>query len=230
MRNEDAQKLLQKVKRDYAKIAEEFNQTRKTDWKEFTDFLPYVKDGDTVFDIGCGNGRLYDFLSKNYKIKYTGIDNNKKLLQFAEKQHQEHGVKVCKFKEGDLLKIPAKSEAADVVLTIAALHHIPSKALRKKAVEELHKITKKGGIFIVSVWNLFQPKYKKYIWKSRIRKLISLGKYDSRDTLIPWGKSGVTRYYYAFKESELADLLKQNGFEIIKATKGNNLVFICRKS
>lgn len=230
MRKEDAQKLLQKVKRDYAKIAEEFNQTRKMDWKEFTDFLPYVKDGDRVYDIGCGNGRLYDFLSKNLKIKYTGIDNNKELLQFAEKQHKKCSANVCEFKEGDLLKIPAKSEIADMVFTVAALHHIPSKSLRKKAMEELHRITKRKGIFIVSVWNLFQPKYKKYIWKSRIRKLISLGKYDSRDTLIPWGKSGVTRYYYAFKESELKDLLEQSGFEIIKRKKGNNLVFICRKS
>ncbi|MBI4235728.1 class I SAM-dependent methyltransferase [Candidatus Peregrinibacteria bacterium] len=225
-----AQKLLKKVKEDYAQIAEEFDQTRRSDWKEFTSFLPYIKNGDKVYDIGCGNGRLYDFLSKNPKVKYTGFDNNKKLLKLAEKQHQKEEGTICQFKIGDLLKIPAPSNSADATFTIAALHHIPSVEMRKKAILELTRVTKKNGIVIISVWNLFQPKYKKYIWKSRLRKLISFGKYDSRDTLIPWRKSGVRRYYYAFREPELTKLLSGIGLEILEKIKDNNFVFICRKS
>jgi hypothetical protein len=90
------------------------------------------------------------------------------------------------------------------------------------------RILKEKGTLIITVWNLFQPKYKKYIWKSRLRHILSFGKYDSRDTFIPWGKTGVNRYYYAFKPKEFIKLV-DNKFEIIKEIKGNNLIYICRK-
>lgn len=222
MREKTAISLLKKVKKDYAKIAEEFDQTRKTKWEEFDNFLKYIKDKNTVTDIGCGNGRFYEFLKQHKKTKYIGIDNNKKLLEKAKKE------KNAKFIKGDLLKIPLKKESVNVVLEIASLHHIPSKELREKAVKEVNRVLKKNGIFIVSVWNLFQPKYKKYIRKAFLKSILSLGKYDPRDTFIPWAKK-TERYYYAFKENELEKLLKKNGFEILEKEKNNNIVFICRK-
>lgn len=211
--------LLKKVVDDYDNIANEFDTTRKREWKEFEEFLPYIKDGQSIADIGCGNGRFYAFLKKsqthhgiNKKINYTGVDNSKKLLEIAKKEHKTN------FIYGDLLKIPLEDKTQDIVVSIAALHHIPTEKLRKKAISNLHKILKKDGTLIITVWNLHQPKYKKYIGKN----------FGPQDSLIPWGKSGIERYYYAFKPDELKGLLKEK-FEVIKFYKGNNFVFICRK-
>jgi tRNA (uracil-5-)-methyltransferase TRM9 len=220
-----AKKLLKKVKEDYNQISAEFDQTRKHSWKEFESFLEYISEGDSIADLGCGNGRLYDFLRGKKEIKYIGIDNSEELIKAAKKNFPE-----VKFKVGDLLDIPEKDESTDVAAAIASFHHIPSKELREKSVKEISRILKANGIFILSVWNLFQPRYKKYIRKSRIKSLTTLGKYAPRDTLIPWGKTGVMRYYYAFKEKELENLLKKAGFEILDHQKGNNLVYICRKN
>ena len=222
MREKTAISLLKKVVKDYADIAEEFNQTRKNKWEEFDNFLKYIKDKNIVADIGCGNGRFYEFLKKHKKTKYIGIDNNRKLLEKAKK---EEG---AKFMKGDLLKIPLKKDIVNVVLEIASLHHIPSKKLREKAIKEANRVLKTNGIFIVSVWNLFQPKYKKYIRKAFLKSILTLGKYDTRDTFIPWAKK-TERYYYAFKENELQKLLEKNGFKILEKEKNNNIVFICRK-
>lgn len=231
MKGKTAQKILTKVKKDYEDISEDFNITRKSDWKEFHLFLDYIKDGSYLADLGCGNGRFYSFIHKHRKIKYVGVDNSPKLLKYAEEQLKNtKSLTEPKFLLGDLLNVPLKAAEIDVTVSIASLHHIPSREFRQEAIKEMFRILKKNGILIISVWNLFQPKYKKYIWKSRLQHILSFGKYDCRDTLIPWGKSGVKRYYYAFTPNELRKLLEENGFEIISEHITNNFVFICKKS
>ena len=244
MKDSTARELLEKVKDDYDNIANEFDQTRQHDWKEFNLFLKYINDDDKIADLGCGNGRFYEFLRKNRKIReplkntgsqqnsqkllrYTGIDNNKKLLNMAKSKLKSD--KNAKFLEGDLLKTGLEKSSIDMVAAIASFHHLPGKEIRKKSLLEINRILKNKGKLIISVWNLFQTKYKKFIWKARIRRILSLGKYDWRDTFIPWGKSGTKRYYYAFKANELEKLLKENGFKIIEKFSANNLVFICEK-
>ncbi|PIR54802.1 hypothetical protein COU74_03585 [Candidatus Peregrinibacteria bacterium CG10_big_fil_rev_8_21_14_0_10_36_19] len=223
MQQKTAKEILKKVVEDYDNIAQEFDTTRKYNWKEFEQYLPYIKENDQVLDIGCGNGRLYKFLSENKKIKYIGLEKSKKLLDAAKKNFNQ-----AKFVHGDMLKLPFKEKSQDVITSIASLHHIPSEKLRKKALTEMHKTLKENGILILSVWNLFQPKYKKYIWQSRIKSLLSLGKYDPRDTFIPWNNKA-KRYYYAFTKNELEKLLTQANFQILDHHISNNFVYICKK-
>jgi len=224
MRNKTAKELLAKVKKDYSKISTEFNITRKRDWKEFLTILPFIKNKETLVDLGCGNGRFTEFL-KNHKkhVNYIGIDNNKELLGKAKENFG------AKFQEGDLLKTGLPSNSVDHIISIAAFHHIPSKKLRIKSLREINRTLKQNGTFSLTVWNLFQPKYKKYIWRSRLKHILSFGKYDSRDTFIPWGKTGVKRYYYAFTKNEIKNLLEKNGFTIVKEKIGRNFLLICKK-
>jgi ubiquinone/menaquinone biosynthesis C-methylase UbiE len=224
MRQKTAQKLRRKVVEDYDNIAKEFDSTRKGEWENFSLILPYVKNNDYVVDLGCGNGRLLNFLEKNRKIKYLGVDNSKTLLELAKKHYNK-----ALFLHADILDLPIENNTVDKALAIASIHHIPSKELRAKAIKEAYRILKNNGVFILTVWNLFQPKYKKYIWTARLKCLFSLGSYDLRDTFIPWGKSGIKRYYYAFKFNELKKLLENNGFEIIKTHIDDNFLFICKK-
>lgn len=227
MKEQTTKQLLTKVINDYDAIAGEFSNTRQSRWKEFKIFLKYMKNSQRIADLGCGNGRFYDFLKQNRKIKYTGIDNSKNLLNLAKIKFKNDSN--CQFLEGDLLKTGLKTNSANTVTAIASFHHLPGKITREKSLREIQRILKKNGIFMVSVWNLFQPKYKKYVWKARLKHILSLGKYDWRDTLIPWGKSGVKRYYYAFKPAELQKLLEENNFKVLEKIIDNNLVFICRK-
>lgn len=67
MNLEYAKCLMEKTKRDYDEIAEEFSATRKTMWPELADLDKYVKAGDKVLDIGCGNGRLFGYLLERVK-------------------------------------------------------------------------------------------------------------------------------------------------------------------
>jgi len=157
-------------------------------------------------------------------VNYTGIDNSSNLIAEAKKAHPR-----SKFIEGDLLDIPLPDTTQDLVVAIASLHHIPSEKLRKLAVQEMHRILKSRGKLAVTCWNLHQQKYKKYLNKAKTKSIFSLGYYKPRDTFIPWGKTGIRRYYYAFQEQELETLLKQAGFEILEKYVGNNFLLICQK-
>ncbi len=224
MQKDITKKLLNKVVEDYNKIASDFDMTRQRSWPEFKQFNGYVKNGDRIADIGCGNGRLFGSISMNKKIDYVGIDNSTELLKAAKKNFPE-----ANFIKGNLTNIPLEDISIDMVTTIASFHHLPSKKLRKKSLKEINRILKKNGILIMTNWNLFQEKYKKYIWKARLKHLTSFGKYACRDTFIPWRDTGIMRYYYAFTNKELRKLLFQSDFEIIKEEIGRNFLHICKK-
>lgn len=234
MKTDTAKELLQKVQEDYLKIAEDFNKTRKYPWPEFKYFKKHINKNDTILDLGCGNGRLYEFIKDIDGINYIGIDNNSTLTGIAQKNYPS-----AKFVVGNLLDIPYSGKA-DCALSIASLHHIPSRLLRTKSIREIHDKLKNDGIFIITVWNLFQKAYIKYVIKSLYNFIVQFGKYDWNDTFIPWGKTGTQRYYHAFTPSELKKLLRKNGFSIIDmfyTKKGektsffnsHNICVICRK-
>jgi len=238
MKEKTKKEILASVKKTYNSIAEDFSETRKMHWHEFEDFLKYIKDNDSIVDLGCGNGRLYHFLKDKRKIKYLGIDNSKNLLKEAEKNIKKEDIEskisnlkksIPKFIEGDLLKIPARSSSAKVLACIAAFHHLPSKELREKSLKEMHRVLQKNGKLLLTVWNLLkQPKYKDEVKKAKMRWLKTLGKYEKRGLLIPWGDKKIPRYYYTFKEKELEKLLKKY-FKIIEKKVDKNLIYICEK-
>ena len=130
MKEFTAKQLLKKVEQDYNLIADEFSQTRQWLWPEFDNFKKYVKNGQTILDLGCGNGRLYELLKNLQDFKYIGIDNNKKFVQLAKKKF-----KSAKFLYGNALSIPY-SDKVDILFYIASFHHIPSKKLRIKFLKE----------------------------------------------------------------------------------------------
>lgn len=227
--------LLEKVKKDYSTISKRFDETRRNPWEEFEWFASYLKPNKTLLDVGCGNGRLAGFL-KNRQIDYLGIDNNEELIALARKRHP-----FAKFIVADQTSLPFPNVSFDHVWNIAAFHHVPSKKLRLQTLREIHRILKKNGILVLTVWNLWQKKYRKYTVKSILRNLL-FGEYEYNDTFIPWGKEQlVMRYYHAFRPRELKKLLEKAGFQIVdmfctkrgkkvRFLKSYNICFVARKS
>ncbi|MBU0732094.1 class I SAM-dependent methyltransferase [Patescibacteria group bacterium] len=225
MQPSQAREILAQVKADYDKIAPHFAQTRAQGWSEYEEFKPYLKKGDEVLDLGCGNGRLVEFLIP-LGIKYTGCDNSNQLLKFASEKYTD-----TKFVVGDFMHPPFEKEEFDVVMAIASLHHVPSGELRLRALKEIYRILKPGGYLLMTNWYLYQKKYKKYIKNNK-------GKMDKGDAIIPWkdkyGNTQAERYYHAFKQKELSKLARQIGFKVIsqnmnESKQERNIVSIWKK-
>lgn len=169
MKDSLAQHILQQVKANYNHSAKEFSATRFNNWKEITNLSnKYIKDGMMILDVGCGNGRITQEL-KNKNIKYIGIDNSTELLK--EAIHNFNDRSNFSFLEGDILELPFAENQFDVIVCVAVMHHVPSKNLRDKAMLEIHRVLKPGGILIMSNWNLYQKKYRKYLYRFTIAKI-----------------------------------------------------------
>lgn len=223
MRKKHTNKIRDLVKKAYDSIASEFDQTRKVQWPEFHEFLEYVENDVKVLDLGCGNGRVYDLL-KSKDVDYLGIDNSSGLIDRARENYPK-----ARFEIGDMVDLDLPDNSFDIIFSIASFHHIPGKKLRKQAVKEMHRVLKKDGILILTVWNLFQWKYLKCLMASILSFILHLGlKYSWNDLWIKWGKHPIKRYYHAFLPSELIRCFEDRRWKIEKfyfTHKGSKVKF-----
>ncbi len=229
MRKDFALHILNKVRDDYNHIAPDFANTRVNIWSEIAVLFDYIKKGDNVLDLGCGNGRFVNII-KEKGGEYFGTDVSENLINIAKQNHPNENFQITQ-----PLKLPFSDNYFDIVYSIAVLHHIPSNDFRLEFLQEAKRVLKVGGLFVLTVW---KPKDKHWGIFGLSRGL------DFRDVIDPWfGKAELSsgnnkgeRYFHCFSEKELANLAKEAGFEIIesgiiKNEKGNrqNLYFVVKK-
>jgi cyclopropane fatty-acyl-phospholipid synthase-like methyltransferase len=76
--------------------------------------LANIRPGETVYDLGCGDGRILIAAVKNYKAKAVGVEISPKLAAQATDRIRKEGIaSEARVIQGDLLK--ADFAAADVV-------------------------------------------------------------------------------------------------------------------
>ncbi len=230
MKKETAQKLLKLSEDEYDNFSSEFSNTRQFFWRELEFIKKYAKKGSKVLDIGCGNGRLLN-LFKDSSINYTGIDSSKKLIEIAKKYRKGKEI----FIHGNAVSLPFENETFDTVFSIAVLHHIPSKKFRKQFISEAHRVLKKDGTLVLTVWNTAQKRFlKKHVYHF-IKKIFGFSDLDFGDLVLTFGKDKRKRYVHTFTKTGLKTLLKKGGFAItsiqeVKRKSGYaNLVIIAEK-
>ncbi len=211
MKPEYANYLLVKTREDYNLIADDFSTTRQNIWQE-TRFLfdNYLIPGDKVLDLGCGNARYYP-LFKEKSVEYIGVDSSKDLIEISKDMYPE-----ADFRVEDALNLSFSDNYFNDIYSIAVLHHIPSKELRLKFLNESKRVLKSGGLLILTVWRFHQIKEWLLLLKYTLLKIIGKSKLDWKDFFEPWGKKS-ERYYHWFSKKELEELIKEAGFEIKKS-------------
>jgi SAM-dependent methyltransferase len=87
--------------------------------------LASVKQGDVLYDLGCGDGRIVVTAAKNFKARGTGIDINPERIREAEANAKQAGVTDrVKFLEKNLF------EADFHDATVVTLYLLPDVNLR----------------------------------------------------------------------------------------------------
>ena len=235
MNDSQAKKIMKNLQNLYEQIADDFSESRAAPWPEFHFFKKFISEGDDVVELGCGNGRAYQFLREK-KIEYLGIDFSKKLLDIARKRYPD-----TSFQRQDLTDMRLENKKYDAVISVASLHHIPSKRLRKKVFKKISVALKDDGILIFSVWYLWRWKFFREIMTSVLRSIFTLGRYEWNDIFRRWKGNEFTvkplyRYYHAFTQREIEILLRESGFEVIEhqisedpSGHRRNYLFACRK-
>lgn len=120
--------------------------------------LPKNLKHKVILDIGCGLGESTVFLAQRGG-KVTGIDISSKALNVGKRLAKLHKVSnLTNFKIGDIQKLPNKSASIDIVIGKAVLHHVDL----SKAIKEVERVLKPGGIAIFSDPLDYNPVVKLY--------------------------------------------------------------------
>lgn len=192
------------MKSEYDAFASDFSTTRTNmPWSEFDLILPLIKKNDRIADLGCGNGRLRQYINKENvpKGNYFGLDLSNKLLDIARKQYPEDHFFLGDFSK----KLPFGADNFDVVTAIASFHHLLSKKDQKDFIKECHRILRKNGTLFITTWNL--P--KKHFWTN-------LKKGRLKNWIIPFGKDKHPRIYRKTNDKEIKKICEKNGFTVQK--------------
>ncbi len=237
MKNKSAKKILNNTKHIYNDIASDFDITRGKWWHILDKFKLGAKEGDNILDLGCGNGRLAQLFA-DCEISYLGIDVSEELIKIAKKKFAVKNN--IRFEVGDILNLQLQKNNFDLVYVLAVLHHIPSEALRLKALEDINKAMKKNATLFISNWNIFgSAKYRKFLFNFAYKA--SQGVFNIKDAFVPWKKgSSHLRYIHNFTKNEMRNLLQKTGFDVKELYyenkgeksnfyKGFNLVAVAKK-
>ena len=202
-----AKDLIEKTKDYFDKNVDSFSGSRNRLWSEFEELKKYMKGGEKILDLGCGNGRLFE-LFKNRNVKYTGVDTSVEFIERAKEKYGDY------FVVADAFNLPFPDNSFDSIWAIAFFHHIPSKHLRLKVFKEIKRVLKKDGKIIATCWNFYQLHYLRILLKFTFRKLFGLSRLDFKDVLLSPKKLKIQRYYHAFTKKELKKLFQKAGFKI----------------
>jgi ubiquinone/menaquinone biosynthesis C-methylase UbiE len=157
-----------------------------------------------VLDLGCGSGRNFVEGFEMY-----GVDFSAKLLEIAkEKDYVE-------LRKAEVFEIPYGESTFDYVVFSRVLHCVDSVEKRRKTLEEIYRVLKKGGEALVTSWGRGQKRLKNV----------------EKETMIPWSCDGekFMRYTYVYDAEELRRELEDVGFSILKEWEDGNVGFVVGK-
>lgn len=219
----DFEKEREKLKEVYNLIADSWSNLRNKPRIDVTD----AKFSSPLLDVGCGNSRnLIPFLDKG--IKCVGIDFSKSMIKQSKILLSKHNLS-ANLVIGDACYLPFKDSSFNSIISLATLHHIPSKRMRIVSLNEIKRISKNNSKIIISVWYRWQL----FLLKHVIKSLFTGKKFD---VYVEWNYHGrkLYRFYHLFSKKELESEIKESGLNIIKIyvnkeTKKKNVIAICTK-
>jgi len=110
---------------------------------------------EKVLEIGCGRGFYLKTLKTIWpKLQVTGVDISQKYLDIAKGYLGDLNIRVVR---GDATKLSFADNSFDRIIATEILEHIPDD---QKAISEMYRVLKPGGIVMVTVPNKNYP----FLW------------------------------------------------------------------
>ena len=115
------------------------------------------RPGEVILDVGCGTGVFTTYIL-GFGTRVTGLDISYPMLMRAELKAKGYPFRAV---SADMRFLPFIDECFDRVVSMTAIEFI---ADGQAAVEDMFRVTKKGGVVVVTTLNSLSP------WADRRKK------------------------------------------------------------
>jgi SAM-dependent methyltransferase len=158
-----------------------------------------VRDGETLLDVGSGTGALTPALASAAPSgRIVGIDPAPPYVALARARH---GSASAQFEVGDAQQMSLTDGAFDRTVSLLVVNFIPDAA---KAVDEMKRVTRRGGIVAAAVWDYGEGmEMLRVFW-------------DEAVALRPDDDARDERHMRFCRRGELADLWRGRGLEAVE--------------
>ena len=113
----------------------------------------YMCDGKKVLDVGCGLGyAVSQYASRFDTIEVHGLDYSEKMVEGAYQLRDKNYPNLknkTEFYHGSVAELPFEDNSYDVVTSSRCLMALLDWELQQKALKEIHRVLKPGGIYVM---------------------------------------------------------------------------------
>ncbi|UIO98506.1 class I SAM-dependent methyltransferase [Halobaculum sp. CBA1158] len=192
----------------YDRIAEHFSKTREYAWPEVSSFLD-ARTGRLGLDVGCGNGRHSGPLADRVD-RVVGVDASVALLREARDRAARRGyADRVSFLPGDAARVPIRTDAVDLAVYVAAVHHLRPRERRVASLAEVARVLTTDGRAVVSAWSTAHDRFD--------ADADAATGFDTEvDWTLPGGKT-VPRFYHIYAPREFEADLASAGLETVES-------------
>lgn len=185
-----------------------------------------IKEGDSILDMACGQGRHLIEMGQRGNYNLFGIDRSRYLIQRAKNVSKKKGLDI-QFKEGDIRKLPYATDTFEYVTILGnSFGYFEIQEDDIKILKEIFRVLKPGGKVLMDIADgsylraNFTPRSWEWIDKNhfvcRERMLAKDNeRLISREVITHTEKGVIVDQFYAerlYTCEELINLLKEAGF------------------
>lgn len=196
------------VRATYDRIAAHFAETRPEPWPEVASFLT-ERDSAVALDVGTGNGRHAELLAERAD-RVLALDVSRAAIEVASERVASARCAIA-FVQADAATLPVRTNCVDLAVYVATLHHLPTRQLRVRSLDELDRVLAPGGTAIVSAWSVSHERFE-----------AERGFDTTVDWTLPAGET-VPRYYHIYDLAEFEADVDASGLrcEAVFESAGN---------
>lgn len=126
----------------------QFRKSGSKDVKKYITDDPLIELFDVAVEIGCGTGRMTEFLT-DYFSKIYAVDVSKEMIEQARERLVDYDN--IELIESDGYTLPVESNVADLVFSYLVFQHIKDKGVVESNFKEAFRVLKQGGLFKVRI-------------------------------------------------------------------------------
>ena len=137
--------MIEKIQKRYTQEAQDNDGLSCGSNIAFLDISP----GECILDLGCGCGNETIDAAKltgSEGVSY-GMDITDAMIIKAASMAETMGLSNAKFVKGNIEELPFEDESFDAIMSNCVINHAKDK---KKVYQEIYRVLKRGGRFVVS--------------------------------------------------------------------------------